>query len=99
MTKTHSPKRGVCGACFLARGRGLASSVRSHPAPTAAGGGRSNAFQTVPQGPPTVCLRFFAVLAFVIALGTGSAYAANTVFSTDIVDGQVNSADVEEASR
>jgi hypothetical protein len=38
------------------------------------------------------------VLAFVIALGTGSAYAANTVFSTDIVDGQVNSADVKDQS-
>ncbi len=39
-----------------------------------------------------------AVVAFVIASGTGSAYAANTVFSTDIVDGQVNSADVKDQS-
>ena len=29
-------------------------------------------------------------LALTIALGTGTAYAANTVFSTDIVDGEVN---------
>jgi hypothetical protein len=35
-----------------------------------------------------------AALALVIALGTGTAYAANTVFSTDIVDGQVKSVDV-----
>ena len=34
---------------------------------------------------------FFALL---IALGTGSAYAANTVFSTDIVDGEVKTADI-----
>jgi hypothetical protein len=33
-------------------------------------------------------------LALVIALGTGSAYAANTVFSTDIVNGEVKSVDV-----
>ena len=33
-------------------------------------------------------------LALLIALGTGSAYAANTVFSTDIVDGEVKSADI-----
>jgi hypothetical protein len=36
----------------------------------------------------------FAVLAFIVAIGTGSAYAANTVFSTDIVDGEVKSADI-----
>ena len=29
-----------------------------------------------------------------IALGTGGAYAANTVFSTDIVDGEVKHADL-----
>jgi hypothetical protein len=33
-------------------------------------------------------------LALLIALGTGSAYAANTVFSSDIVDGQVKTADI-----
>jgi hypothetical protein len=32
--------------------------------------------------------------ALVLALGTGTAYAANTVFSTDIVDGQVMNADL-----
>jgi hypothetical protein len=35
-----------------------------------------------------------ATLALVIAVGGGSAYAANTVFSSDIVDDQVYSADV-----
>ena len=35
-----------------------------------------------------------ATLALVIAIGGGSAYAANTVFSSDIVDNQVYSADV-----
>ncbi len=34
-------------------------------------------------------------LALLIALGTGSAYAANTVFSTDIVDGEVKTADLD----
>jgi hypothetical protein len=33
-------------------------------------------------------------LALTIALGTGTAYAANTVFSRDIVNGQVKSADI-----
>ncbi len=33
-------------------------------------------------------------LALTIALGTGGAYAANTVFSTDIVDGEVKFADL-----
>ena len=33
-------------------------------------------------------------LALTIALGTGTAYAANTVFSTDIVDGEVMTADL-----
>ena len=32
--------------------------------------------------------------ALVVALGTGTAYAANTVFSTDIVDGEVKSVDL-----
>jgi hypothetical protein len=36
----------------------------------------------------------FAVLAFFIAVGTGGAYAANTIGSTDIIDGQVKSVDV-----
>jgi hypothetical protein len=35
-----------------------------------------------------------ATLALIVAVGTGSAYAANTVFSTDIVDGQVKSVDI-----
>jgi hypothetical protein len=35
-----------------------------------------------------------SLLALFIALGTGSAYAANTVFSTDIVDGEVKHADL-----
>ncbi len=35
-----------------------------------------------------------ATLALFVAVGTGGAYAANTVFSTDIVDGQVKSVDV-----
>ena len=33
-------------------------------------------------------------LALTIAIGTGGAYAANTVFSTDIVDGEVKAADI-----
>ena len=33
-------------------------------------------------------------LALTIAMGTGGAYAANTVFSTDIVDGEVKNADI-----
>jgi hypothetical protein len=33
-------------------------------------------------------------LALLIAIGTGGAYAANTVFSSDIVDGEVKSADI-----
>jgi hypothetical protein len=33
-------------------------------------------------------------LALTIALGTGTAYAADTVFSTDIVDGEVKTADL-----
>ena len=35
-----------------------------------------------------------ATLALIVAVGTGSAYAANTVFSTDIVDGEVKSVDI-----
>ena len=35
-----------------------------------------------------------SVLALTIALGTGTAYAANTVFSTDIVDGEVKTVDL-----
>ena len=34
-------------------------------------------------------------LALLIALGTGSAYAANTVFSDDIVNGEVKTADID----
>jgi hypothetical protein len=37
-------------------------------------------------------------LALTIALGTGTAYAANTVFSTDIVDGEVKTADLDNGS-
>jgi|tagenome__1003787_1003787.scaffolds.fasta_scaffold20964251_2 hypothetical protein len=35
-----------------------------------------------------------AVIGCVAAVGTGTAYAANTVFSTDIVDGEVKTADL-----
>jgi hypothetical protein len=35
-----------------------------------------------------------AFLALVIALGTGTAYAANTVFSRDIVNGEVKTVDI-----
>ena len=35
-----------------------------------------------------------ATLALVIAVGGGAAYAANTVFSADIVDGEVKAADI-----
>ena len=38
-----------------------------------------------------------ATLALFVAVGTGGAYAANTVFSTDIVDGEVKSVDVGDA--
>ena len=37
-----------------------------------------------------------ASLALFVALGTGTAYAANTVFSTDIVDGQVKTPDIAD---
>ena len=37
-------------------------------------------------------------LALMIAIGTGGAYAANTVFSTDIVDGEVKAADLDNNS-
>jgi hypothetical protein len=33
-------------------------------------------------------------IALTVALGTRGAYAANTVFSTDIVDAQVKTADI-----
>ena len=42
--------------------------------------------------------QWIGVLALLIALGTGSAYAANTVFSTDIVDGEVKEADIATAA-
>ena len=35
-----------------------------------------------------------STFAVVLALGTGTAYAANTVFSTDIVDGEVKTVDI-----
>ena len=37
-----------------------------------------------------------ASVALFVALGGGSAYAADTVFSTDIVDGEVKSVDVQD---
>lgn len=37
-----------------------------------------------------------ATLALVLAVGGGAAYAANTVFSTDIVDGEVKTADLAD---
>jgi hypothetical protein len=37
-------------------------------------------------------------LALFVALATGGAYAANTVFSTDIVDGEVKNADLADAT-
>jgi hypothetical protein len=39
-----------------------------------------------------------STLALVVALGTGTAYAANTVFSTDIVDGEVKEADLGDGA-
>jgi predicted anti-sigma-YlaC factor YlaD len=38
-----------------------------------------------------------AALALFVALSTGGAYAANTVFSTDIVDGEVKTPDLANA--
>ena len=35
-----------------------------------------------------------ALLALFVALSSGTAYAANTIFSTDIVDGEVQTADL-----
>ena len=40
--------------------------------------------------------QWLGALALLIALGTGTAYAANTDFSSDIVDGEVRSADLQE---
>jgi hypothetical protein len=39
-----------------------------------------------------------ATLALVAAVGTGGAYAANTIRSSDIVDGEIGSADVKDNS-
>jgi hypothetical protein len=39
----------------------------------------------------------FALLALIVAVGGTSAYAANTVFSSDIVDGEVKSVDIGDA--
>jgi hypothetical protein len=36
-----------------------------------------------------------SALALIIAVGTGTAYAADTVFSSDIVDGEVKTADLD----
>ena len=51
----------------------------------------------MPRSPAHVRERVL-FLALLIALGTGSAYAANTVFSTDIVDGEVKTADLANNS-
>ena len=37
-----------------------------------------------------------ACVALFVSLGSGAAYAANTVFSTDIVDGQVTTPDLAD---
>ena len=39
-----------------------------------------------------------SVLALFVALATGTAYAANTIFSTDIVDGQVKTVDLDNGA-
>jgi hypothetical protein len=39
-----------------------------------------------------------ACVALFVSLGSGAAYAANTVFSTDIVDGEVKNADLADQS-
>ena len=39
-----------------------------------------------------------AAIGCFVALATGSAYAANTVFSTDIVDGQVKAPDIAQGA-
>jgi len=38
------------------------------------------------------------VIALFLVLTGGAAYAANTVFSTDIVDGEVKTADISDAT-
>ncbi len=45
-------------------------------------------------GRSTTFANVCSLLALTIAVGTGGAYAANTVFSTDIVDGEVKHADL-----
>ena len=45
-------------------------------------------------GRSTTFANVCSLLALTIAVGTGGAYAANTVFSTDIVDGEVKNADI-----
>ena len=42
--------------------------------------------------------QWIGVIALFIALATGTAYAANTVFSGDIVDGQVKTVDLAGAA-
>jgi hypothetical protein len=39
-----------------------------------------------------------ACIALFVAMGTSTAYAANTIFSTDIVDGEVKTADLGDLS-
>jgi hypothetical protein len=39
-----------------------------------------------------------ATLAVVLVIGGGAAYAANTIYSTDIVDGEVRKADIHSAA-
>ena len=43
---------------------------------------------------PRSAYDYVALLALLVALSTGGAYAANTVFSADIVDGQVKTVDL-----
>jgi hypothetical protein len=49
-------------------------------------------------GRSTTFANVCSLLALTIAVGTGGAYAANTVFSTDIVDGEVKHADLAGSS-
>ena len=49
-------------------------------------------------GRSTTFANVCSLLALTIAVGTGGAYAANTVFSTDIVDGEVKNADLASNS-
>ncbi len=52
------------------------------------------AFNAWSCAPPPLARERGVLLALTIALGTGGAYAADTVFSADIVDGEVKSVDI-----